>query len=543
MAEIDPQAIVDALRKKAQDKIRTQRLNNPEFEKDQLRVDQANQEDNTILGGLKAPGRDEQLEIGRSVMKKLDDSVRIAGNPFGVGDALEAGMSNRTLEESRAATEAARQRLGPNMSKVLEVGGELGASIATAPFSLTVKGAAIAGGVQNLVTDAADKWFKEDRLPTLTEAVTATGLGAGLSGLGQLFGSRLARWMVDKGAAKTPLAQGADLAVKNSTKQMARAMQFADESDAIVPKSTLMGFITKTLGNPKFQEQGLDPNIDRGLWDGFNTLKARVFRLEPGQGLTIRELSDARSMMRDRAARGASRSDAMFDIDRAFEKAIHVALVGNPKGRKAWEMISKHELPRMQGEFLANLSDKAELASSAGQGPIDKMLQRQFQWLVTEPAGRKLMVKLGFTPEQKDLFREAAHGTTTTVLANKLDRVTGNTLIAPIYRTTIQPLLRARGTATETGNVMKILGKTFDQPASSMVPPLNNAMSQLTNPLAAQITPPVQQAAGISPNPSAGQVQPSQATPSAPAPNTGPQRMPRPLTPQSQSAVPKLPNP
>lgn len=541
MAEVDPQAIVDALRKKAQDKIKTQRLNNPEFEKDQLRIDQANQEDHSILATAKTMLGPDNMEMGRAMMQKLDDSVRVAGNPFGTGDALEAGMSNRTLAESRAATEAAKARLGPNMAKVLEMGGELGASIATTPLSLTIKGAAIAGGVQNLVTDTAEKFFKEDRLPTLTEALVATGLGSGMSGLAQFMGSRLARAFVQKGMAKTPLAQGGDRAVKNATQQLSRAFRFADESDATVPKATLMDFITKTLNNPKFQEAGLDPNVDRGLWDGFNTLKARVFRLEPGQSLTIRELSAARSMMRDRASRGASRTDAMFDIDRAFSKMVGGALTGNQKGKLAWQMIDRHELPRMQGEFLSNLADKAELAASGGGGPIDKMLQKQFQWLVTEPAGRKLMVKLGFSPEQKELFREAAHGTSATVLANKLDRVAGSTWVAPFYRTTLQPLLRARGTATGAGNVMDVLGETFQQPANDMVPALASATPQLANPAAAQITPQVQQAAGVAP-PGGGTVTPGGA-PSAPGAPPSPVRMPRPLTPQSQSAVPKIPNP
>lgn len=541
MAEVDAHAILDALRKKAADKIRMQRLNNPEFEKDQLRIDQANTEDAGILSGMKLPGRDEQLEMGRAIARKLDSAARVAGNPFGVGDALEAGMSsNLTLEQSRAKTEKARQDLGPRMSKILETGGEIGATIAATPLSMTVKGATLAGGAIGLASDTAEKFFKEDRMPTMSEAIVATGLGAGLSGLGQFMGNRLARWFTDKGAAKTPLTQGADRAVKQATAKLSRAFKFADESDASVSKSTLMDFITKTLNNPKFQKQGLDPNIDRGIWDGFNTLKARVFRLEGDKGFNIRELSEIRTMMRDRAARGASRSNAMFDIDRAFMKAVDTALAGNPKGRLAWKMIDQHEVPRIQGEFLANLADKAELASSGGQGSIDKMLQKEFFNLVESDNGRKLMVKLNFSPEQKELFREAAHGTNATVLANKLDRVTGNTWLAPFYRTTLQPLLRARGSSTSQGNVMDILGQTFDAPPSAMVPPAFTGMPQVTNPAATQAIPAAQQALGVNQGPSAGQVAPSQG---APAPNTGPQRMPRPLTPQSQSAVPKLPNP
>lgn len=545
MAEIDAEAIVRALEKKAQDKILAKRLANPDFEKDQIRIDKQVQEDGGILSKLKFPDKETQIQTNLAMVKRLDDVGRVVGNPFGVGDALEAGMSSeKTLEESRAATAAARQRLGPNLAKALEMGGEIGATIATTPLAIGVKGAALIGGAQSLVSDTAEKFFKEDRLPTMLEAVTATGLGAGISGLGQFMGNRLARWFVEKGAAKTPVTQGADRAIKAATQKLGRAFKFADESDASVSSAELNKFIVDTMNNPKLVAKGLDPNVDKGVWNGFNSLRARVGRLEPGQSLTVRELADARTMMRDLAARGASRTDTMFDIDRAFSKFVGGALAGNPKGQLAWKMIDQNELPRIQGEFLANLSDKAELAASSGKGPIDKMIQDQFINLVTSDSGRKLMVKLGFSPEQKELFREAAHGTNSTVLANKLDRVMGSTWLAPFYRTTLQPLLRARGGSTSTGDLTQILGETFEKPAGDIVAPTVTGMPQLTAPIAPQITPSIQQQMG-SPPPGAGGVTPGQPAmaPSAP-PQGSPQRMPRPLTEQpARGPVPNLPKP
>lgn len=566
MADLDPDVMLEALRKEAREKLLTQRLNSPEFEKDQLRVDQKVKENNDSLSGFKFPDQAARNEMGRAVMKKLDetgvssalkkvdDFGRVLGNPFGAGDALESAMTGRSIDESRAATAASKERLGGIAGNIAEVGGEIAAASVFAPATLTVKGAAAAGALTSVVADTADKWFKEDRLPTLSEAMVSAGLGTGIGALGQVFGNRLARWFVEKGAAKTPITMGAQRLLENSTKQLTRAFQFADDSGATIPSPVLYKFIVDLQTNKKFIDAGLDASVDKGAWNGLNVLRARIGRLDLDQGLTLRELADIRTGMRDVAARGSSRSNLIFDMDQEFSKMVMKSLHGaDPKAKLAWQMIDKFEKQKIQGEFLQNLSDRAELASASGTKLLDKELQREFFNLVESDNGRKMMVKLGFSPEQKELFREAAHGTSATIFANKMDRVMGSTFLAPFYRISLQPLLRSRGGSTSSSNVLEVLGTALDTPKGDIVPAAAQNMGQVTAPIAPQLADPAQNAIlPQPPNPSAGQVAPSQApmpmpaqapAGNAPAPNTGPQRMPRPFTPQTRSAVPNLPKP
>lgn len=552
MAELDPDVMLEALRKEAREKLLTQRLKSPEFEADQLRVDQKVKENNDAVSGWKFPDRAAQNEMGRAVMKKLDetgvtaglkkvdDFGRVLGNPFGAGDALESTMTGKPIGESRAATAAAKERLGGIAGNIAEIGGEIATSSLLAPAALTIKGAAAVGGLTSVAADTAEKWLKEDRLPTLSEAMVSAGLGTGIGALGQVFGNRLARWFVEKGAAKTPITMGVERSLKNVTKQLTRAYQFADDAEATIPSPILHKFAVDLMNNRKFIDAGLDANVDRGAWNGLNSLRARIGRLDPDQGLTLRELADIRTGMRDVAARGSSRSNLMFDMDQEFSKMVMKSLHGaDPKAKLAWQIIDKFEKQKIQGEFLQNLIDRAELSSASGTKLIDKELQREFFNLVESDNGRKMMVKLGFSPEQKELFREAAHGTNATILANKLDRVAGSTWIAPFYRMSLQPLLRSRGGSTSSSNVLETLGTALDTPKGDIVPAAAQNMGQLTAPIAPQLADPLQNMALPQPNPSAGQVAPS----SAPASNTGPQRMPRPFTPQTRSAVPNLPKP
>lgn len=548
MAELDPDVILNALRNEARQKKLAQRLAVPEFEADQLRVDKKVMETEGILSGLKIPDKAAQIEMNRAVVKRLDDVARVAGNPFGAGDILEAKMNNlmggKTFEEereaSRAATAGAAERLGPIGSKVAEVGGEVMTSIATAPMTTSIKGAMLAGGGISLAADTAEKLFKEDRAPTLEEAMVSGLLGTGLGGLGQLMGNKLTRWFTQKGAAKTPMTIGSVKQLRRVTRDLSRAFQFADDSDAVVDGSVLLGFSAGLKTNRKFVEQGLDPNIDKGAWNGLNVLGAHAGRLQPGEGLTLRELASARTSMRDVAARGEpSSTNLIFDMDRAFSKAVMTELKrqkGNSKAVLAWQMLDKLELQKIQGEFLTKIVDKAELESASGAGPVDVFLQQEFKKLVTGDAGRKLMVKLGFTPEQKELFREAAHGTNATVLANRLGRVMGSTWMAPFYRLTFQPILRSRGSSEASTNIMETLGMATDIHPSQIIPATTSGAGQVTAPITPQIAPPLQQQ--MLPQPPAQQqtIAPQQTGP-------GPQRMPRPFTPQSQSAVPTLPKP
>lgn len=556
MAELDPDVVLQALRKKAQERQLNQRLAVPEFEKDQLRVDQKVKDDTGILSGLHFPNQDERNAMGRSVMeqldkagvtstlKKVDAFGRVLGNPFGLGDALESAMTGKTLPESRAQTAAAKTELGP-LGSATELTGEIGAAIATAPVTTTVAGAALAGGVTNVIADTMSKAFKEDRMPTLEEAMISAGLGTGIGALGQVIGNKLARLFVDKGAAKTPITMGAERSLKNVTKQLSRAFQFADDVGATVKAPALNKFAADLMNNRKFIEMGLDPNVDKGAWNGLNALRAQIGRLKPEEGMTLRELATLRTTMRDVAARGTTRDSLMFDMDREFSKMIMKELgQANPKAKLAWQMLDRVELQKIQGEFLTNLADKAELSAAGGKGPIDKFLQQQFFNLVETDAGRKLMVKLGFSPEQKELFREAAHGTNATILANKADRVMGSTWLAPFYRLSLQPLLRARGASTSEGNILETLGTSLGTQANDMVPPLISGSGQVSAPISTQLADPAQNAL-LSQPPAAPAVAPpaAPAQSTAPAPNTGPQRMPRPFTPQTRSAVPNLPKP
>lgn len=554
MAELDPDVVLEALRKKAQDKRLSQRLAVPEFEKDQLRVDQKVKEDGETISGWKIPDQNERNEMGRAVIKKLDetgvssalkkvdDFGRVLGNPFGIGDALESAMTGKTIDESRAQTAASKENLG-RLGGATELTGEIGASIAAAPVTTTIKGAALAGGLTSVIADSAEKVFKEDRLPTLEEAMLSAGLGTGLGALGQVFGNKLARWFTEKGAAKTPITMGAERALKSRVRTLSQAFKFADDSGAMVPAADLHQFIIRTLSDKRLTERlGLHPSVDKAAWNGFNSVKAEVSRLQPGQGFNIQELARIRTGMRDRAAAGAEAgTDLVLELDNAFDKMVSRSLFkSNPKAQKAWEMIGRLEKEKIQGEYLKKILDSAELRSSAGKGPIDKTLQDNFIRLVENP---RLMAKLGFTPEQKELFREAAHGTNWTILANKSDRVMGSTFLAPFYRMSLQPILRARGSSRAEDSVLDILGNTLNESKGDIVPPLAQNMGQITAPIAPQLADPVQNAVLPQQNPSAGNVAPSQATGNAPAPNTGPQRMPRPFTPQSRSAVPNLPKP
>lgn len=568
MAELDPAVIMETLLKQAEQKRLTQRLNVPEFEKDQLRVDKLVTENNGLLSGMNVPDRAEQLETGRQIRQRLDDAGRVTGNPFGVGDVGEAlggslktfaegvlegnirkgeGSFEQNLVQSKAATEAAKKRLG-GLGDVLSTGGEIGAMIAMAPASAGLIGAGLAGAAEGLLTETANKMFKEDRPPTLAEAMTSTTVGLGLGGFGQLMGNRLTRWLTQKGAAKTPITAGAERALKATTAKLSRAFRLADDSEAVVQAPSLLKFVADAKNNTRFQDMGLDPNIDHAAWNGLNVINAEVTRAaKQGQGLTIRELATIRTKMRDVAARGDSYStELMAEMDNAFAKSVDRALVNDPKAKTAWAMIGKVEKQKIQGEWLTKIADDAELHSAAGKGPIDKFIQDAFLKATTTNKGRSTMVKLGFSPEAKELFRDIAHGSKATVLANKVDRVAGNTILAPVYRLTLQPIFRARGGAEMDENLLQILGYSMDD---VRMPATTTGAGQVTAPMIPPAAEAAQNALGL-PGPGAGQVQPSQAPmPMPAAPNdqtqTGgaPQRMPRPLTPQSQSAVPKLPSP
>lgn len=437
-------------------------------------------------------------------------------------------------EERTEETDQARARAGMG-GTVADVAGEVAPFLA-GPAGRTVKGAMAIGGAESVISDSAEKAFKEDRPLGGVEALVDAGFGAGGGFVGKIVGDQLSNLFRKKGGEKTPITKGTTSALRTLKQSVDSAAKQMDDAQVMVKNSALKQLEQSILKSGQFQRWGFGAASSPEAWTAFNVLRAQVGR---GKDMGLRELNEIRQTMRKLGKNtflGIKIDEQLGDFIGKLDNTM-VSSGDVAKGVAGWREMNKVHFKQKQSELLAKMLTNSEFVTRQAKNGItlDKALQDQFSKLFTTDAGKRKMTALKYSPEQVELIRDIAEGGWTTTTANRMDKLFGDTLIAPIYRLTLQPALRTAG-AEQGARRAESLFEDVTGMRGAIAPAVPGRIGPQAG--AGSGAALLQQLTG--PQAAPGAVQPATAPAQAPV-GSAPKVMPRALPDQSRSNLP--PNP
>lgn len=343
------------------------------------------------------------FDLGRN-FQALDDVVRTTANgaTFGMADRLAGYMNNTGTEAERERSEGAKERLGPVMAPVAEIGGsmlpvaklmQVGATATRLPGALRAAGGAIDGAVFG---GAQAVGYGND----IQEGATAGALfGAG----GQLISKGLGKGLE---YFKKPVSTSKELKDISTA-----AFKEADDAGVVFTPNLVNKVLNKVRG--EFAAKGFHPENEPGAWVAFKELE----RLSQGGNVNLTGIKTAREVASGGYRPQNEKNNMLIGkviniLDDAVQNpgADDVLMGDAAKGSAALKKARDYWARKSKMEMVDKLLAKAETrAGSTGSGGNAENASRQNlrKILDSDKAGR------GFSGDEKKAVEKAVMGSKT----------------------------------------------------------------------------------------------------------------------------------
>lgn len=484
----------------------------------------------------------------KRVARGFDDMARVATGS--VGNALASAMSDSTLQEEALRTANSKESLGGLAGPTAAVGAVgMGLALPGGMFATPMRAAGSSGAIGTLDT-LFDRMEQGKPLHTqdALEDMAASGASSAVAGtlgyhLGKGLSSLVSRFMGRDPSLSGTIARAVDANKKVSNE----ASKVMEGSGVVITGNALNRLVMRT--NQKLRKLEFSPRTSRNAWNAMNNiLGARAGR---GDDIPLENFNALRKQIRDsvRSARTGELLDTVNDNDMKAMRVIinemndfittlpqrtNAVRAGDvQRGVDGWNKMNRYFEKQARTDVLSDLIKKAEFDAKSGRKAIDVALKDEFSSLFRTKAGRETLER-EFSAGQKKMLERIAMGDFSERTLTRLDRMVGGGFLLKFMFNTLRSGHSAMFEA-EASRYMtrKAINNIAELPMSVPMAPQAGAVGMQQ---ADQGRPPM---STPQPMPKGGG---SSAPQQAPGGSLG-QRMPRPLTPQSQSAVPSLPKP
>lgn len=378
--------------------------------------------------------------------QQIDDLMRVTAGP--VGNALEAAMTEKTMNDSAKESALAKARLGE--------AGPIAAGAGQVAQALAIPGSALATPLRAAATSGVmagldSIWHRMSNNQPLTDqeglgdiagdALTGAGLGFTGFHLGKGLNNLTGYVLSKLGSNSIPaqqLTRTAERTAKVNEKIQREAGEAMKNSGVEISRAALARMHFRL--RQKFEQELLvSPRAARHGFSALSMLGSEGGR--PGN-ISLPQFNQLRKIVRDSVRKpNGQLSDTVNANDmsavRMITREMNQFIENLPKAKNAvrggdaaagvaaWKRMNAFYQRESRTNVLVDAVSAAERAARKGGISVDEALRAQFFGLIDSKAGRALLESERFSPAQIKAIEDVAYGDISSQTLNTLDKMTG----------------------------------------------------------------------------------------------------------------------